>query len=85
MVVKNFVFRENWVGSKVAGMKTSFFAICDPTWTQIRDSSNSILVKKDRNYIIITFVTLRLTNQSAILENNQFFANSDPNWAKIWP
>ena len=26
-VNKNFVFRENWVGSKVAGMKTTFFAI----------------------------------------------------------
>ena len=32
MAVKNFVFRENWVGSKVAGMKT-FFANFDPTWT----------------------------------------------------
>ena len=31
MAVKNFVFRENWVGSKVAGMKTNFFAIFDPT------------------------------------------------------
>ena len=27
MAVKNFVFRENWVGSKVPGMKTVFFAI----------------------------------------------------------
>ena len=35
MAVKNFVFRENWVGSKVAGMKTTFFAIFDPTWTHI--------------------------------------------------
>ena len=34
-VNKNFVFRENWVGSKVAGMKTTFFAIFDPTWTHI--------------------------------------------------
>ena len=33
MAVKNFVFRENWVGSKVAGMKTIFFAIFDPTLT----------------------------------------------------
>ena len=34
MAVKNFVFRENWAGSKVAaGMKTTFFAIFDPTWT----------------------------------------------------
>ena len=32
MAVKNFVFRENWVGSKVTGMKTTFFVIFDPTW-----------------------------------------------------
>ena len=31
MAVKNFVFRENWVDSKVAGMKATFFAIFDPT------------------------------------------------------
>ena len=66
MAVKNFVFREDWVDSKVAGTKTTFFAIFDPTWTfwsqkdQIRNSLNSILVKKD--YIIINFVTLRLSN-----------------------
>ena len=37
MAVKNFVFRENWVdvGSKVAGMKTTFFTIFDQTWTHI--------------------------------------------------
>ena len=35
MAVKNFVFGENWVGSKVAGMKTAYFAIFDPTWTHI--------------------------------------------------
>ena len=35
MAVKNFVFRENWVGSKVAGMKTTFFAIFDPTCAHI--------------------------------------------------
>ena len=35
MAVKNFVFREDWVGSKVAGMKTTFFVIFDPTWTHI--------------------------------------------------
>ena len=33
MAVKNFVFRENWVGNKVASIKTTFFAIFDPTWT----------------------------------------------------
>ena len=34
MVVQKFIFRENWLGSKVfAGMKTIFFAIFDPIWT----------------------------------------------------
>ena len=70
MAVKNFVFRGKWVGGKVAGMKTTYFAIFDPTWThifcpqkaQIRNSLNSILVNKDKNYIIINFMTLILTN-----------------------
>ena len=35
MVVKNFVFRQDWVGRKVAGMKKTFFAIFDPTWIHI--------------------------------------------------
>ena len=35
MAVKNFDFRQNWIGSKVAGMKKAFFAIFDPTWTHI--------------------------------------------------
>ena len=26
MVLKNFFFRENWIGSEVAGMKIAFFA-----------------------------------------------------------
>ena len=35
MAVKDFVFRQNWVGRKVTGMKKPFFAIFDPTWTHI--------------------------------------------------
>ena len=35
MALKNFVFRENWVGSKVAGMRIALFAIFDPTETHI--------------------------------------------------
>ena len=49
-------------------MKATFFAIFDPTWTLIlaakhpsKEFLNSILVKKDKNYIIINFVALRLT------------------------
>ena len=51
------------------------------------DSMNlaGMTIKKDRNYITINFVTLRLTNYGEVLENNQFFAIFDPNWAKIWP
>ena len=35
MAVKNFFFIKNWVCSKVAGMKTTFFVIFDPTQTHI--------------------------------------------------
>ena len=69
MAVKNFVFRQYWIGRKVAGMKKTFLAIFDPTWThimnsqkaQIWNSLNSILVKIEIN-IIINFLALRLTN-----------------------
>ena len=33
--VKNFIFRENWVGSEVNGMKIAFFVIFNSTWTHI--------------------------------------------------
>ena len=92
MAVKSFIFRQNWVARKVAGMKKNFFAIFDPTWThfrpqksQIRNSFNRTLFKKDRNYIIINFVTLSLTNETGIIENNQFFAIFELNQTKIWP
>ena len=35
MAVKDFVFRENWAGSKVADLKTTFFAIFWPTGAHI--------------------------------------------------
>ena len=35
MAIKTFVFRQNWIGRKVAGMKKSFFTIFDPIWTHI--------------------------------------------------
>ena len=35
MALKNFSFRKNWVGSEVAGMKITFFAIFDQTWAHI--------------------------------------------------
>ena len=64
MVVKSFVFRQDWVGRKVAGMKKTFFVIFDPTCTHIlalkspnKEFVKQHLVKKDRNHIIINFVT----------------------------
>ena len=35
MAVKNFDFRKNWVGSEVASMKKTFFAIFGPMETHI--------------------------------------------------
>ena len=36
MAAKNFVFRQNWIGRKVAGMKkTFFFPIFNPNWSHI--------------------------------------------------
>ena len=84
MVVKNFVFRQDWVGRKVAGTKKTFFLprlIFWPLKAQIRDFLKSILVKKYINYIIINFVTSRLTIVK-LLHIISFFANFDPNRAK---
>ena len=52
MAVKNFVFRKNWVGSEVAGMKMAFFTIFEPTWTLILDSKdqNIELLKQNFNF-----------------------------------
>ena len=69
MVVKNFVFRQDWVGRKVAGMKKTFFAIFDPTWTHIlapkgpnKEFLKQHFSKERQKLYIINFVTLRLTN-----------------------
>ena len=35
MSLKNFPFRENWVGGEVPGMKIAFFVIFDTTWVPI--------------------------------------------------
>ena len=56
MAVRNFVFRQNWVGRKVVGTKKkTFFPFLTqlgpprfwPQKTQIRESLNSILVKTE--------------------------------------
>ena len=79
-------------------MKITIFVIFDPTWThilapkkaQIWNCLNSILVKKDRNYIIINFVTLRLTKVkllniiSFLPFLTQIGQKIGPNILKIW-
>ena len=48
MAVKNFVFREKKVGSKVADMRATFFVIFDPIWTHIlalKDPNKEFLEK----------------------------------------
>ena len=64
--------------------KQHFSAIFDLIWTHIlalkdqkKNCLNSILVKKDTNYIITNYVTLRLTSWSEIIESRQFFAIFD--------
>ena len=83
---KNFVFRENWVGSKVTGLKTTFFTIFDPIWThilapkvQIKNSLNSVSINK--KLFTINFITLGLTTLK-FLKIISFLPFFDTNWAK---
>ena len=48
MVVKNVIFRQDWVGRMVAAMKKTFFAIFYPTYTHILalKSSNKEFLKQ---------------------------------------
>ena len=52
MAVKNFIFRENYVGREVTGMTIAFFAIFDPTWTHIfvPNAPNMELLKKNFDF-----------------------------------
>ena len=52
MALKNFSFRENWVGIEVAGMKIAFFAIFDPTWAHIwlQKGQNMEFLKQKFNF-----------------------------------
>ena len=52
MAVKNFVFRENWVGSELASMKIAFVKHFDPTWTQILapKGQNTKFLKQNFNF-----------------------------------
>ena len=71
MALTNFFFRENWVGSEVAGMKIAFFTIFDLIWIHIfaqkglnkeflKHTFNFISLRQkpeDRSHIITKFVT----------------------------
>ena len=70
-LLRTLIFRENWVGSKVAGTKITFFAIFDTSWTHILvpKGPNKEFLKqhfiKERQkfyYIVMNFVTLILTS-----------------------
>ena len=64
MAVKKFVFRENSVDSMVAGMKTIFFVIFDPTWANIlaRKRVNKEFLKQN-----FSFQLLRKTEVKVLL------------------
>ena len=58
MTVKNYVFRENWVGRDMAGMKIVIFAIFDPTWAQLLAPIGPSMEFLKQNFI---FKSLRKT------------------------
>ena len=46
MAVKDFMFRQNWVGRKVVGLKKTFFAIFDPKRPKKVQIRNSLKFKQ---------------------------------------
>ena len=58
MTVKNYVFKENWVGRDMAGMKIVIFAIFDPTWAQLLAPKGPSMEFLKQNFI---FKSLRKT------------------------
>ena len=89
MAVKNFVFQENWVGSKVTGMKTILFAIFNSTWTHSlasKDPNEEFLKERFSQqkqklyyYQFCNFKTDYLTKVKFLKINIQFSAIFDPN------
>ena len=57
---------ENWVGSEVAEMKTTFFDIFDPTWTHLlapkSPSSNNQFLKQQFNFLAILALNFHSEN-----------------------
>ena len=74
-------------------MKTMFFSIFDPIWSNIlapKDPTKEVFKQnfsfesiKKTSCIVVIFMTLRLTNNTEILEINQFLTIFDPIQAKI--
>ena len=52
MALTNFFFREDWVGSEVAGMKIAFFTIFDLIWIHIfaQKGLNTEFLKQTFNF-----------------------------------
>ena len=95
MAIEKFVFRENWVGIKVTGLKTILLAIFDATWTHSlasKDPTKEFLKEhfsqekqKLCYYQFCDFKTYYLTKVKLQKINNQFFTIFDRNREKIWP
>ena len=58
MALKNFIFRKDWEGSEVTGMKIAFFAIFDPTKTHVLFQKSPNMEFLNQN---INFQSLRKT------------------------
>ena len=63
MALKNFIFRENWVGGEVTGMKIAFFAIFDLTWTHTLVPKGLNMEFLQRNF---NFQSLRKTEATLL-------------------
>ena len=74
MALRHFIFRENWVGSEVTGMKITFFAIFDPTWTHIlvpKGPNNMEFLKQNFNFQSLRKTEAILFDQVCDLKTDQ--------------
>ena len=80
MAVKNFVFRENWVGCVVAGMNIAFLSFLTqpgptvhPKKAQVWNSLNNFIFNQlERQKLYYYQLSDIKTHESKNLENNQF-------------
>ena len=78
---KGFCFLGNWVGRKVVRMKTTFFAIFDPTWTHnlTPKGTNKEFSKQYFNFqlirktevISLSILKVKFLKKFAIFDQNQ--------------